>query len=133
MKLKETHKTNLKWILVILTAAIWYNLYQVAVPIGQAFMATPVKTIHITKQAKASELLPSSEPTERRYKVIIPNKNSLAFKNNNPGNLRFANQKNAIQGHGGFAKFRTVEDGFQGLIRQIVLDQTRDLQLNIHL
>ena len=63
---KEKTKTNLTWVLFILNCVIWYNLYQVAVPIGQSFMASPIKTIHITKQAKASELLPSSEPTEMK-------------------------------------------------------------------
>lgn len=62
-------------------------------------------------------------------KIIIPKTSRLAYLNNNPGNLRFANQKNAIQGYRGFAKFRTVEDGFQGLINQIVLDQSRNLTL----
>lgn len=67
MKLnKEKLKTNSTWILFILNCVIWYNLYQVAVPIGQAFMASPIKTIHITKQAKAQISLPEDEPTEMK-------------------------------------------------------------------
>ncbi len=44
---------------------------------------------------------------------------SLAWQNNNPGNIRFANQPGAVQGAGGFAKWPTYDAGYQGLLNQI--------------
>lgn len=71
-----------------------------------------------------------------RLKVEIDSKgqikgygNTLAADNNNPGNLRFAGQKNAVQGRGGFAKFETPQLGFRALIKQVQKDQSRDLTL----
>jgi len=57
-------------------------------------------------------------------KVSIP-ENTLAFKNNNPGNLRFANQTGAVKGFSGFARFETPDKGFDALGRQVELDATR--------
>lgn len=56
--------------------------------------------------------------------VSIP-EGTLANTNNNPGNLRFAGQKNAVQGKGGFAKFKTPKAGYEALKRQISLDAGR--------
>jgi len=49
----------------------------------------------------------------------------LADYNSNPGNIRFANQAGAIRGAGGFARFRTPEDGIKALETQITLDANR--------
>lgn len=56
--------------------------------------------------------------------VNIP-KGTLASVNNNPGNLRFANQPGATPGKGGFAKFSTPEEGAAALVRQVALDVSR--------
>ncbi len=53
----------------------------------------------------------------------------LAFKNNNPGNLMFANQPGAELGEGGFAKFKTPEDGYAAIGRQIGIDAKAGLTL----
>jgi hypothetical protein len=53
----------------------------------------------------------------------------LAFQNNNPGNLMYAGQTGAIKGAGGFAKFATPQDGYNALIKQVQLDQSRGLTL----
>lgn len=50
---------------------------------------------------------------------------SLAYTNNNPGNLRYVGQAGATQGSGGFAQFPTYEAGYQALVSQINLDATR--------
>jgi hypothetical protein len=50
---------------------------------------------------------------------------TLAYRNNNPGNLRFVGQPGATQGEGGFAKFATYDAGYQALQNQIQLDATR--------
>lgn len=60
--------------------------------------------------------------------VYIPG-GTLADKNNNPGNLRFVGQMGATQGEGGFARFETPEAGWQALISQVQLDQSRGLTL----
>lgn len=60
--------------------------------------------------------------------VLIP-QGTLAFQNNNPGNLRFVGQTGATQGVGGFAKFSTPEAGYSALKNQIRLDQERGLTL----
>lgn len=61
--------------------------------------------------------------------VTIPS-GTLAFKNNNPGNLRYVGQAGASQGVGGFARFDSPEAGFQALISQIQLDANRGLTLS---
>lgn len=44
---------------------------------------------------------------------------SLAYQNNNPGNLRYVGQAGATQGVGGFAAFPTYDDGLAALQNQI--------------
>jgi len=61
--------------------------------------------------------------------VDIPPTSRLAYVNNNPGNLRFANQFGASQGEGGFARFESPEAGFSALVNQVKLDQSRGLTL----
>lgn len=61
--------------------------------------------------------------------ITIPTTSRLSYVNNNPGNLRFANQDGATSGEGGFAKFKTPEAGYTALKRQIALDKTRDLSV----
>jgi hypothetical protein len=46
-------------------------------------------------------------------------KGSLAYINQNPGNLRFANQPGAVQGQGGFAAFPSYAAGYAALQNQI--------------
>jgi hypothetical protein len=46
---------------------------------------------------------------------------SLAYQNNNPGNLVYAGQPGASPGAGGFAAFDTYEDGLQALYNQLNL------------
>jgi len=50
---------------------------------------------------------------------------SVAWRNNNPGNLRFAGQPGAKQGAGGFAAFDSVELGRNALRNQISLNIER--------
>lgn len=67
-------------------------------------------------------------------------KATIAESHNNPGNLLYAGQPNAVKGqfkginpeNGAkmyFAKFSTPELGFRGLVKQVMLDQTRKLSL----
>lgn len=56
--------------------------------------------------------------------------NQLAYRNNNPGNLRYAKQPGATLGANGFAKFATPEEGFNALMNQIKLDGSRGLTLS---
>jgi hypothetical protein len=57
--------------------------------------------------------------------VQIPQSSRLAYVNNNPGNLRYVGQEGASQGEGGFAKFSSPEAGYQALMKQVQLDQSR--------
>lgn len=44
---------------------------------------------------------------------------SLAYRNNNPGNLIYAGQPGATQGTNGFAVFDSYADGYQALLNQL--------------
>ena len=49
---------------------------------------------------------------------------SVAWQNNNPGNLRFAGQAGASQGVNNYAKFPTYAAGYQALLNQIQYQAT---------
>jgi hypothetical protein len=53
------------------------------------------------------------------------NPSTLSFRNNNPGNLRYAGQAGAVQGAGGYAAFPTYDAGLNALVGQIQLDASR--------
>lgn len=55
---------------------------------------------------------------------------SLAYVNNNPGNLVYAGQPGATQGAGGFAAFSSYNGGLTALKNQITLDATRGTDIN---
>jgi hypothetical protein len=50
---------------------------------------------------------------------------TLSYRNNNPGNLRFAGQSGAVAGAGGYAAFPSYQDGLNALVGQIELDARR--------
>ena len=50
---------------------------------------------------------------------------NLSQRNRNPGNLRFAGQKESICEEYGFAVFPNDPAGWRALVRQITLDQNR--------
>jgi hypothetical protein len=55
---------------------------------------------------------------------------SLAWQNNNPGNLVYAGQPGASKGAGGFASFSSYDAGQQALKNQITLDAVRGTDIN---
>lgn len=55
---------------------------------------------------------------------------SLAYQNNNPGNLRFVGQAGAVQGTGGFARFDSYDDGVNALNNQIQLYAGRGMTIS---
>jgi hypothetical protein len=55
---------------------------------------------------------------------------SLAYQNNNPGNLVYAGQPGATPGAGGFADFSSYAAGYSALQSQITLDATRGTDVN---
>jgi hypothetical protein len=55
---------------------------------------------------------------------------SLAYQNNNPGNLVYVGQPGATQGAGGFAAFSSYNAGLTALQNQITLDATRGTDVN---
>lgn len=58
---------------------------------------------------------------------------SLAYRNNNPGNIRYvtyyANHFGAVPGDGGYARFPTYAIGYEALKHQITLDANRGLTI----
>lgn len=50
---------------------------------------------------------------------------SVAYRNNNPGNLVYAGQAGATPGAGGFASFSSYDAGYQAMLNQIALDASR--------
>jgi len=64
--------------------------------------------------------------------TIIPQSSRIAFENNNPGNLKFADQDGATQGEpaedgGHWAKFPTVDAGMEALRQQVMRDSEKGL------
>jgi hypothetical protein len=55
---------------------------------------------------------------------------SLAYQNNNPGNLIYVGQAGATAGAGGFAKFATYADGLAALNNQIQLYAARGMTID---
>jgi hypothetical protein len=55
---------------------------------------------------------------------------SLAYQNNNPGNLVYAGQPGATPGAGGFAAFSSYNAGYTALQNQIMLDATRGTDIS---
>lgn len=55
---------------------------------------------------------------------------SIAYTNNNPGNLVYVGQPGATPGVGGFAAFSSYNAGLQALENQIQLDATRGTDVN---
>jgi hypothetical protein len=55
---------------------------------------------------------------------------SLAYTNNNPGNLVYAGQAGASPGAGGFASFPSYQAGYTALQNQIQLDAVRGTDAN---
>lgn len=55
---------------------------------------------------------------------------SLAWRNNNPGNLIYVGQAGAVLGEGGFAKYPTAAAGRGALVYQINLDLERGTDAN---
>lgn len=55
---------------------------------------------------------------------------SLAYQNNNPGNLVYAGQTGATAGPGGFAVFSSYALGYQAELNQINLDAVRGTDVN---
>lgn len=55
---------------------------------------------------------------------------SLAYRNNNPGNLAYVGQAGATPGAGGFARFSSYQAGYAALENQISLDLNRGYDVN---
>ena len=81
-----------------------------------------------------------SRTSKAEYSVSIPITSGIAYRNNNPGNLMFANQPDATQGEFRknnsisqptyWAKFETPEKGFENVIRQVKLDTLKNITLS---
>lgn len=89
--------------------------------LGAATTVTPgVATIASTIQTVEGYSGPSAQ---------YPN-GTLAYQNNNPGNLIFANQPGATQGAGGFAAFPSYQAGYDALVNQIGIYSSQGLTID---
>ena len=80
------------------------------------------------------EIVDSTNEYANRFDVVINGRGGLdkdipATRNNNPGNLKFAKQYGSIGSDGEFAKFKTPQDGYAAAIRQVRVDQTRNMSV----
>lgn len=57
--------------------------------------------------------------------------NTLAIENNNPGNLKYAGQPNAVKGRDNFAKFPNPQIGFRALYMDVLAKQKPERNLNL--
>lgn len=94
-----------------------------------------LKKIGVTPDSWAKEETAPEETEEVAMTVSIPDSSRIAKVHNNPGNLMWAEQPGAERGEpkkgGGYwAKFKTPEEGFKQLQRQIDLDKGRNLTLS---
>jgi|SRR5271155_3592998 len=55
---------------------------------------------------------------------------SVAYQNNNPGNLMYAGQSGATKGTNGFAVFPTYQDGYNALLNQLNIYANQGLTIN---
>jgi hypothetical protein len=63
------------------------------------------------------------------YAISSP---QLGLRNNNPGNLRFINQQGASMGEKNFAKFNTLEEGFNALVNDVKAKQTGNTRTGLN-
>lgn len=77
------------------------------------------------------QLTALADAIKRQEGYIPPNSQypngSLAYQNNNPGNLVYVGQAGAIPGAGGFAAFSSYDAGYQALMNQLQLDANHGL------
>lgn len=85
----------------------------------------PEPTAPLAK-ARAFAKVEPQQPMEPETTTIKIKPNTIAHRMNNPGNLRFAGQRNATKGEQGFAKFDSPLSGWEGLLKQVELEQGRN-------
>jgi len=85
------------------------------------------KLFALTGRLKQKASAALGKLTDSKEEQISIPEGSLAWRNNNPGNLRFAGQTGASEGEGRFAKFETPQEGYKALQKQIEIDKERDM------
>ena len=122
---KRKHKYNKIIFWATLVAVLWLSFE--AVKLNMAFEYQTygrVSTVRVVKDFGRLEKLQNAIAKKEGYYL----KGTLARRNNNPGNLVYAGQSHAVRS-GRWAKFDTVEHGFQALGAQIKLDAKRGMTL----
>lgn len=99
---------------------------------GNAPVTTPVQQPSPGGNAPSQVQAPVQSDQPQAQPQIAPGAR-LAMLNNNPGNIKFANQPGATPGEGGFAKFESPEAGMSEVERQIGLNAGRGMTLNDHI
>lgn len=67
-----------------------------------------------------------------QYAPGQPASAQLAYKNNNPGNIRYVGQPDAEPGEGGFARFKDPASGYRNLRQHVEKHQDKTLEQYIH-
>ena len=88
----------------------------------KAYASAVAKELGVTANTKLGELesrVPDLAQAIANHEGFTSGASRLAVENNNPGNLRFIGQQGATRGRSGFAKFASVEAGWNALENDI--------------
>lgn len=128
--MKRTHQKRIPWRRVVLLLLMTLATTLLTVHFVQGLFSFSIPYQDYMVQTKSKKLPPKINKIEFIKKEIARIegygvKGSLAQRQNNPGNLKYAGQPGAVRGDKGFAKFPTPQAGFQALQNQILLDAKR--------
>lgn len=115
------------------TATPYYDKVRQTVNENQPVASQP-KPVPVAEVSAPTAVTPVAVPKAEVVNPAVPAVSSspltIAERNFNPGNLKFAKQEGAELGEGGFAKFKSHEEGRAALEAQIALDtQKRGMTL----
>jgi hypothetical protein len=125
----KPYRTHIFYWLVIANLIIFHNLYDQYKDIAGNLVKSEIRAFSVSRVVKAEDGFQRLKKL-RDFDISIGASGSIAERNSNPGNLKFAGQPGATKGDGGFAKFESPEDGYRALIKQIKLDQSRNLTIS---
>lgn len=112
------------WYLFVYSWIPQYAPYELTVPKANASVGVLSDNFNTIKEEWEVNVYP------QKIKVSIKQlENSVAYRMNNPCNLKFAKQEGAKSGDRGFARFLTPEDGFRACIIQVQIDKKKNLRL----
>lgn len=111
-------------------AAVWIPVPALVCPIPDArrFSAAARKLPAGALQRGLAGTIDTMASTIQQIEGYYPG--TVAYANNNPGNLIFVGQPGATAGAGGFAKWGSYAEGYQALLDQLNRDAGRGLTIS---